>query len=76
MFLKIEGLYKWAAEPPSRKFLLYNIIGFFAMAFLPFRIVFSLAVVDVFTSRWQRPGSAFSRLLAQVPAQKVHHTVG
>jgi len=63
--MKIEGLYKWRSPDVTQKFFLMLCGAFIVLAWVPFRFIFPVLVLDFFTTKWQS-SSSFQRLVEEV----------
>jgi hypothetical protein len=64
--VRVQGLYQWRAPLQSRKLALLSLAAALLLALVPFRMLFPLVVLDVFTAKWQ--GKPFwRRMLNAVP---------
>lgn len=66
---KVQGLYTWRVPALSGKLLAISLAAAAALAFVPFRFLAPFVVVDVFTSKWQRPGT-FRRIIEAMPVSE------
>jgi len=71
---RVEGLYKWWSPRPSQTLLAASVLAAVLLAFVPFRLIFPFIVLDFFTTRFQREGSFFTRLLEQVAVHEHPHS--
>jgi hypothetical protein len=71
--LKIQGLFRWTTPQASQKLVLVLCGAIFALLLLPFRLVFGVIVIDMFSKKWQKKLSFSKRLLNEVEIAAGNH---
>jgi hypothetical protein len=71
--MKIQGMFRWTTPPTTNKLIAVLCAAVCVLLVIPFRIIFAIAMIDVFTQPWQTPPSFLQRLINDVEVATGHN---